>query len=197
VSPPGGPADIAGARRDADRKALARAQEAGDWAEAFDIMLANIHEVESIALRSLARHEVTLAEIKGLGKLIEALMGRVGELAIAVESDTIPAAPPSYRPDRNSASNLDAQALGQTIENVDRKHSTDLMALGAVVERLQAQVGEAPDVTKGRKGSGISEIVHRLDSKETIAKLAILAALASAAGTQVADLVKFVIHLKG
>lgn len=189
MSPPG-PVDIATARRAADSEELARAKAAGDWGAALDVIHANLHEVESLVVRALSKQD-------GTNALLEQLLVRVGELVEAIENPAPPPAP-SYRPSMASANQIDAQALGDSIERVDRQHHGSILVLGGRVEVLEKKIGEIPDPTRGTKGSGIAEIVYRLDSKATIARFALLAALASAAGSQVAELAKFIFHaLKG
>jgi hypothetical protein len=183
-----GPVDFAAARRKADRDELERAKAAGDWGAALDVIHANLHEVESLCMRSYSKHEET-------NRLIGDIFVRIGDLVDAMAKAA--PAPVSYRPSLASANNLDAQALATTIENVDRQHRGSITALGDRLGAVEARIGDVPDPTKGRKGSGIAEIVHRLDSNGTIAKLLLLVAIAGAAGAQLTELIKWLAHLKG
>jgi hypothetical protein len=184
------PVDLAMKRREADRRELERAKAVEDWGAALDVILANQHEGEGHLLRLVAEQVATREEVSKLGR---AWADANEKLGAVLERPPVP----SYRPSLASANHLDAQAIGQTIEGVYAELRGTDIALAQQIENIKAQVGEAPDVTKGRKGSGISEIVHRLDSKATVAKLAVLVTLAGAAGANLAELVKWLVHLKG
>lgn len=205
MSPPDGPVDIAVARRLADRKELDGAKLSGDWGRAIDVVHANIHEVEHLTMRSLSKHEVTHTELSALrvevsamSGLLGTVLGSVGELVLAIERAPKHEPAPSYRPSLSSASNLDAQALAQTIENVHTELQNNQIAIVGRVVALEMTIGAPPDELKGTKGSGIAAIVHKLNSKRTLVALALLAALASALGTNIAELAKWIFHaLKG
>lgn len=188
------PVDIATRRREADRKELEHAKSVGDWGAALDVIHANVHEIESLVVRSLSKHDATHAEIAAVQGLLESVLVSVGQLHIAIEEK---AAAPSYRPSMTSASQLDAQALGQTIENIYAVLSGTDVAIAARLAVLEGTIGAEPNLAAGKKGTGLAGIVHRLDSKSTIVKLALLTAIAGAVGTNIAELVKHLLHLGG
>jgi hypothetical protein len=184
------PIEIATKRREADRAELEAARETGDWTRAFDVLHANFAELESLQIRSLSKHDDTHKELSQIRSLMMRTFERIGDLAIVQER----AHPPSYRPSRASASNLDAQAIGQTIEGVYTELKSDGAAMASEIQSMKAQMGSIPDATKGHKGSGIAAIVHRLDSKATLAKLMLAVTAAGAAGANVAEFVKWLVH---
>jgi hypothetical protein len=195
------PVDIASARRKADHEELERAKEAGDWGAALDVLHANLHEIESLLMRSLSRHDATHAELAQLRGLIETTLARVGDLVIALERAT-PA--PSYRPPLASANQLDAQALGNSIEALATLIAGNTAAIIAridAIERrvghLDAELGETPDPTRGEKGSGMRLVVHKLQSKTLVAQLAIGGVLVGAASGGGVELIKHLFHLIG
>jgi HPt (histidine-containing phosphotransfer) domain-containing protein len=184
------PVEIATKRREADRAELEAARETGDWTRAFDVLHANFAELEALQIRSLSKHDQTHDQISQLRALMTRMIERVGDLVDAQER----AHPPSYRPSRASASNLDAQAIGQTIEGVYTELKSDGAVMASRIEAIAGQMGSIPDATKGHKGSGIAAIVHRLDSKATLAKLMLAVTAAGAAGANVAEFVKWLVH---
>lgn len=186
------PVDLASKRREADRRELERAKAEGDWGAGLDVIRANLHEIESLVIRSLAKHDTTHDELAALRALIEGMLERVGELVTTIEQK--PAAP-SYRPSLASANNLDAQAIGQTIEGVYAELHGSQLAIATRVVALESTIGVVPDEIKGTNGTGLAGIVHKLNSKTTLAKLALLAAVASALGTNVGEFVRWLLHL--
>jgi hypothetical protein len=190
------PVELNTKRREADHAELERAKAEGDWGAAFDVLQANLYEIEALLIRSLSKHDDNHKSIADLRLLLESTLARVGELMLEVEK------PERYRPTRASASNLDAQALGASIEALATQLSNNQAAIlshiegiEARVSKLDAELGRTPDPTKSDKGSGMRLVVWQLQSKTLAVKIGMGGLLVGVASGGGIELVKHLLHL--
>jgi len=159
-------------RRERCLREFARAKAEEDWPAALDILHGELHELEGYAVRTTAHVEDVRLEVSKISLLLADVYERLGLLT-------------EKRAIMSSASNLDAQALAQAVESLERHVNATAMAAAAEMGRmrtridgLDAELGMAPDPTRDIKGHGMRGVVAKLDTRRT----AVLLTLAGVAG---------------
>lgn len=179
-------------RRQRAQAALAK----GDTLSAFEAMDQHVAITEMLLARLVARTEHIDEQIAGVERKADERHKAVYEVlgGIVTRLDRI------ERARRNSASEIDAQALGEQIERVDRKHDGTALAIATAFTSLDKRInavdlaiGHPPDRTMGIKGRGLRGSMAKFEGW----RAAVLLLVAGAAASGGHELVKWLMHAMG